>query len=169
MPAPSCHIQSSVVQNPETHSPATMRRQGSCSKFFQVCKPYVAMILLQSGYADMNIITKVSLDDGMSHYVLVVYRHAFATLSIAPFALILAQTSDTDLGVRPRMTFAIFMQIFVLGLIFLQDLTPCLTWFRPVIGQNFYYAGLKFTSPTFSCATSNMSPAMTFVLAVLCR
>lgn len=74
-----------------------MRRQGSCSKFFQVCKPYVAMILLQSGYADMNIITKVSLDDGMSHYVLVVYRHAFATLSIAPFALILAQTSDTDL------------------------------------------------------------------------
>ncbi|CAL9185005.1 unnamed protein product [Musa hybrid cultivar] len=140
-----------------------MRRQGSCSKFFQVCKPYVAMILLQFGYADMNIITKVSLDDGMSHYVLVVYRHAFATLSIAPFALILER------GVWPRMTFAIFMQKFVLGLIFLQDLTPCLTWFRPVIDQNFYYAGLKFTSPTFSCAMSNMSPSMTFVLAVLCR
>ncbi|CAL9763291.1 unnamed protein product [Musa acuminata subsp. burmannicoides] len=110
------------------------------------------MILLQFGYADMNIITKVSLDDGMSHYVLVVYRHAFATLSIASFALILER------GVWPRMTFAIFMQKFVLGLIFLQDLTPRLTWFRPVIDQNFYYAGLKFTSP-----------AMTFVLAVLCR
>ncbi|KAH9675212.1 hypothetical protein KPL70_018726 [Citrus sinensis] len=40
---------------------------------------------------------------------------------------------------------------------------------RPVIDQNFYYAGIKFTSPTFSCATSNMLPAMTFVMAVLCR
>jgi hypothetical protein len=40
---------------------------------------------------------------------------------------------------------------------------------RPVIDQNFYYAGLKFTSPTFSCAISNMLPAMTFVMAVIFR
>lgn len=44
------------------------------------------MISLQFGYAGMNIITKVSLNRGMSHYVLVVYRHAFATAAIAPFA-----------------------------------------------------------------------------------
>ncbi|CAL9748623.1 unnamed protein product [Musa acuminata subsp. burmannicoides] len=122
-----------------------------CNKFFQKCKPYLAMISLQFGYAGMNIITKVSLNHGMSHYVLVVYRHAFATLSIAPFALILERK------VRPKMTFSIFMQIFALGLL------------GPVIDQNFYYAGLKFTSPTFSCAMSNMLPAMTFVLAVICR
>lgn len=29
------------------------------------------------------------LNRGMSHYVLVVYRHAFATAVIAPFALVL--------------------------------------------------------------------------------
>ena len=46
------------------------------------------MIALQFGYAGMNIITKVSLNRGMSHYVLVVYRHAFATAVIAPFAFI---------------------------------------------------------------------------------
>lgn len=46
------------------------------------------MISLQFGYAGMNIITKVSLNRGMSHYVLVVYRHAFATAVIAPFAFI---------------------------------------------------------------------------------
>lgn len=45
------------------------------------------MMALQFGYSGMNIITKVSLNRGMSHYVLVVYRHAFATLVIAPFAL----------------------------------------------------------------------------------
>ena len=37
----------------------------------------------------LNIITKVSLNRGMSHYVLVVYRHAFATAAIAPFAIVL--------------------------------------------------------------------------------
>ncbi|KAK4345904.1 hypothetical protein RND71_036080 [Anisodus tanguticus] len=108
-----------------------MDGKGECDcSFFQRAKPYIAMISLQFGYAGMNIITKVSLNRGMSHYVLVAYRNAFATAVIAPFALLLE---------------------------------------RPVIDQNFYYAGLKFTSPTFSCAMSNMLPAMTFVMAVICR
>lgn len=124
---------------------------GCFGNFIQSSKPYIAMISLQFGYAGMNIITKVSLNRGMSHYVLVVYRHAFATAVIAPFAIILERK------VRPKITFPIFMQIFVLGLL------------GPVIDQNFYYAGLKFTSPTFSCAMSNMLPAMTFVMALICR
>ncbi|KAE9459688.1 hypothetical protein C3L33_08405, partial [Rhododendron williamsianum] len=107
-----------------------MQQQRSCNTFLNNCKPYFAMISLQFGYAGMNIITKVSLNRGMSHYVLVVYRHAIATAVIAPFA------------------------------IFLE---------RPVIDQNFYYAGLKYTSPTFSCAMSNMLPAMTFIMAVIFR
>jgi len=83
----------------------------------QRCKPYVAMISLQFGYAGMNVITKVSLNHGMSHYVLVVYRHAFATLSIAPFALVLERK------VRPRITPWVFLQIFVLALLgYLQRL-----------------------------------------------
>ncbi|XP_042381241.1 WAT1-related protein At5g07050-like [Zingiber officinale] len=122
-----------------------------CTELLCRAKPYVAMISLQFGYAGMNIITKVSLTNGMSHYVLVVYRHAFATLSIAPFALILERK------VRPAMTKWVFLQIFVLGLL------------GPVIDQNLYYLGLKLTSPTFSCAMSNILPAMTFVIALLCR
>ncbi|KAK9671256.1 hypothetical protein RND81_12G017200 [Saponaria officinalis] len=121
------------------------------NSFYEKSKPYIAMIGLQFGYAGMNIVTKVSLNGGMSHYVLVVYRHAFATAVIAPFALILER------NVRPKMTFMIFLQIFVLGLL------------GPVIDQNFYYMGLKYTSPTFSCAMSNMLPAMTFVMALICR
>ncbi|KAL0337884.1 UNVERIFIED_CONTAM: WAT1-related protein [Sesamum calycinum] len=128
-----------------------MERKACLGSFFEKAKPYIAMISLQFGYAGMNIITKVSLNRGMSHYVLVVYRHAFATAVIAPFALVLERK------VRPKITFMIFMQMFVLGLL------------GPVIDQNFYYLGLKFTSPTFSCAMSNMLPAMTFVMAVLCR
>ncbi|XP_021745753.1 WAT1-related protein At5g07050-like [Chenopodium quinoa] len=114
-------------------------------------KPYIAMICLQFGYAGMNIVTKVSLNGGMSHYVLVVYRHAFATAVIAPFALV------CERGKRPKMTLLIFAQMFVLGLL------------GPLIDQNFYYLGLKYTSPTYACAMSNMLPALTFVMAVLCR
>ncbi|KAK4432038.1 WAT1-related protein [Sesamum alatum] len=128
-----------------------MESKGCLGNFFEKAKPYIAMISLQFGYAGMNIITKVSLNRGMSHYVLVVYRHAFATFVIAPFALLLERK------VRPKITFKIFMQMFILGLL------------GPVIDQNFYYVGLKFTSPTFSCAMSNMLPALTFVMAVLCR
>ncbi|CAI9761197.1 unnamed protein product [Fraxinus pennsylvanica] len=128
-----------------------MEGKGGLGRFFETAKPYIAMISLQFGYAGMNIITKVSLNRGMSHYVLVVYRHAFASAVIAPFALLL------EWKMRPKITFPIFLQLFVLGLL------------GPVIDQNFYYAGLKFTSPTFSCAMSNMLPAMTFVMAVLCR
>ena len=115
-------------------------------------KPYFAMISLQFGYAGMNIITKVSLNQGMSHYVLVVYRHVIATLVIAPFALFLERyipininytclclyirismhalrsiesmfTRDSDnicsnyRKARPKITFPICMQIFVLGLL----------------------------------------------------
>ncbi|KAI8546039.1 hypothetical protein RHMOL_Rhmol07G0085000 [Rhododendron molle] len=128
-----------------------MQQQRSCNTFLNNCKPYFAMISLQFGYAGMNIITKVSLNRGMSHYVLVVYRHAFATAVIAPFAIFLERKA------RPKITFPIFMQIFILGLL------------GPVIDQNFYYAGLKYTSPTFSCAMSNMLPAMTFIMAVIFR
>ena len=129
---------------------ATEKLRG-CAKFFASSKPYLAMISLQFGYAGMNIITKVSLNQGMSHYVLVVYRHAFATAVIAPFAFIFERKG------QPKITFPVFMQIFILALL------------GPVIDQNFYYAGLKLTSPTFSCAMSNMLPAMTFVMAVFCR
>lgn len=65
------------------------KTQNRFVNFIEKAKPYIAMISLQFGYAGMNIITKVSLNRGMSHYVLVVYRHAFATAVIAPFALVL--------------------------------------------------------------------------------
>ncbi|XP_042959958.1 WAT1-related protein At5g07050-like [Carya illinoinensis] len=128
-----------------------MEKRGCCGGFLEASKPYFAMISLQFGYSGMNILGKVSLNGGMSHYVLVAYCHAFATAVIAPFAFIFERKE------QPRITFPVFVQIFVLALL------------GPVIDQNFYYAGLKYTSPTFSCAISNMLPAMTFVMAVIFR
>uniref|UniRef100_A0A0D3B655 WAT1-related protein n=1 Tax=Brassica oleracea var. oleracea TaxID=109376 RepID=A0A0D3B655_BRAOL len=114
-------------------------------------KPYFAMVCLQFGYAGMNLVTKAVLDRGMSHYVLVSYRNAFATAAIAPFSFL------SERKVRSKITFPIFMHIFVLALL------------GPVIDQNLYYIGLKLTSPTFSSAVSNIVPAITFILATLFR
>ncbi|XP_057853596.1 WAT1-related protein At5g07050 [Cryptomeria japonica] len=120
-------------------------------EMFHKAKPYIAMISLQFGYAVMHIITKMSLNNGMNHFVLVVYRHIVATVVLAPFAYFLERK------LRPKMTFIIFCQIFALGLL------------GPVIDQNFYYLGLKFTSPTFGAALNNILPATTFVIAFIFR
>ncbi|KAL8129295.1 hypothetical protein V2J09_018450 [Rumex salicifolius] len=116
-------------------------------------KAYVAMISLQFGYAGMTLITKVSLQHqpDVSHFVLVVYRQAFATLLLTPLALFFERKA------RPTITFPIFMHMFVLGLL------------GPVMEQNLYYAGLKLASPTFSCAVTNLLPAITFITALLFR
>ncbi|KAK6233628.1 hypothetical protein QUC31_006034 [Theobroma cacao] len=87
-----------------------------CGSFLESSKPYFAMISLQFGYAGMNIITKVSLNRGMSHYVLVVYRHAFATAVIAPFALIFERRGQS------KITFPVFMQIFILALLGMEKI-----------------------------------------------
>lgn len=60
----------------------------SLSRFFNRAKPFLAVISMQFGYAGMVILCKLALDHGMSHYALVVYRHAIATIVIAPFAFI---------------------------------------------------------------------------------
>jgi len=49
--------------------------------------PYISMVFLQLGFAGMFLISVASLRQGMSHYVLVVYRNVAAAIVMAPFAL----------------------------------------------------------------------------------
>ncbi|GFP80377.1 wat1-related protein at1g09380 [Phtheirospermum japonicum] len=48
--------------------------------------PFVTMVIVQLGYAGMNIISKLAMDSGMNPFVHVAYRQIFATVAIAPFA-----------------------------------------------------------------------------------
>ncbi|KAK6779331.1 hypothetical protein RDI58_021515 [Solanum bulbocastanum] len=120
-------------------------------ELYNRAKPFLAVIFLQFGLAGMDILTKVALNEGMSNYVFVVYRHAVATLVIAPFAIIL------DKKVRPKMTPSIFAKLVLLSLL------------EPVIDQNLYSIGLKYTTATFAAAMCNILPAITFILAWLFR
>ncbi|WOL02803.1 WAT1-related protein [Canna indica] len=114
-------------------------------------KPYLAMVFLQFGYGGMFIVSVASLKRGMSHYVLVVYRNAVAAAVIGPFALWF------EGKVRPKMTLLIFLKIMTLALL------------EPVLDQNFYYMGAKYTSASFSSALYNILPAVTFVIAIVLR
>ncbi|XP_019172014.1 PREDICTED: WAT1-related protein At2g37460 [Ipomoea nil] len=121
------------------------------NEYFRRGKPYLAVIFLQFGLAGMDIISKVALNEGMSNYVFVVYRHAVATLVIAPFAIIL------DKKQRPKMTLAIFAKLVLLSIL------------EPVIDQNLYFIGMKYTTATFAAAMCNVLPAITFIMACIFR
>ncbi|XP_062217576.1 WAT1-related protein At1g44800-like [Phragmites australis] len=114
-------------------------------------KPYLAMILLQVGFAGMYVVAVASLKRGMSHFVLVVYRNLVATAVMAPFALWFER------NVRPKMTFTIFLKIIGLALL------------EPVLDQNLYYMGANLTSAGFASALINILPAVTFVMALVLR
>ncbi|KAK8600826.1 hypothetical protein V6N13_059428 [Hibiscus sabdariffa] len=114
-------------------------------------KPYIAIVSLQFGYAGMYIISLVSFKHGMSNFILTTYRHLVATIVIAPFAFVLERK------IRPRMTLPIFLRIVLLGIL------------EPVLDQNLYYLGMKYTTATYSSAFVNMLPAVTFILAMIFR
>lgn len=62
---------------------------GYKEKLFNRLKPFIGVVFLQFGYAGMDILSKAALNKGMSNYVFVVYRHVFAFVVMAPFAVVL--------------------------------------------------------------------------------
>ncbi|KAJ8562716.1 hypothetical protein K7X08_031168 [Anisodus acutangulus] len=120
-------------------------------KFLTSAKPYLAVIFLQIGYAGSAIIAKTALNNGMSHYTFAVYRNVIAVVVFAPCAALLERK------IRPKMTLSIFWKIMLLGLL------------EPVIDQNLYYVGMKYTTATFATAMCNVLPAITFLLAWILR
>ncbi|XP_075672208.1 WAT1-related protein At2g39510-like [Castanea sativa] len=119
----------------------------SISQLYNKLKPYLAVFLLQLGYAGMAIVSKFALNKGMSQHVYVVYRHAIATVVIFPFAIVL------DRKIRPKLTFSVFVKIALIGLL------------EPVIDQNLFYTGMKMTTATFATAICNVLPAFSFAMA----
>ncbi|XP_076888472.1 WAT1-related protein At2g39510-like isoform X1 [Bidens hawaiensis] len=115
-----------------------------------VCtRPFMFMILLQTLYAVNGLVVKSALNKGLNHYTFAVYRNAFAALFFGPFAFFLEK------NIRPKMTISVFLKIMLLGLL------------EPVIDQNLFFAGMKFTTATFATAMCNILPAITFVMAWL--
>ncbi|XP_065867334.1 WAT1-related protein At5g07050-like isoform X1 [Euphorbia lathyris] len=113
-------------------------------------KSYILCVFCSFCFAGFNIISKVSLDKGMSLYVLVAYAYVFGTVTTAILALLFERNNES------KISLPICIQIFFLGLL-------------GVLARIFYYAGLECTSSTFAGAMLNLIPSVTFILAILCR
>ncbi|CAA2984880.1 WAT1-related At2g37460-like [Olea europaea subsp. europaea] len=59
--------------------------------------------------------------------------------------------------VRPRMTLLTFGKLMLMSLL------------EPVIDQNLYFLGMKYTTATFASAMANVLPAITFLMACFFR
>lgn len=119
-------------------------------KGFEKFKPHISQIIYQIAFAGMYIIARVSLIDGMNHFVFMALRQVIATLVIAPFAYVLERKQ------RPPLTWTIILQIFLLA----SGIT---------ITQNCYIQGLYYTTSTFGSAAQNLLPMFTFAMATLLR
>ncbi|KAK1406821.1 hypothetical protein QVD17_38429 [Tagetes erecta] len=114
-------------------------------------KPYIAMFIVQAIYAGMALLSKASISTGMNPFIFVVYRQAFATLALAPFAYFFERKNVAQLS------YTLIWKIFFSSLI---GITICL---------NMYYYALDHTSATFAAASTNLIPAITFVIALMLR
>ncbi|XP_020687265.1 WAT1-related protein At5g07050 [Dendrobium catenatum] len=119
--------------------------------FLETYCPYFCMILCQLAYGVMNILTKIAMQQGLSHHVFVAYRHLLASAISVPVAYVLERKQ------RRPLSLLILVKIFFLALVGIT------------IQQNIFFAGLAHTSPTVSGALSSVIPAFTFILAVLLR
>ncbi|KAL4279080.1 hypothetical protein GQ457_03G031980 [Hibiscus cannabinus] len=113
-------------------------------------KPYIAMLLVQFIYAGMALFAKAAISKGMNPYVFVVYRQAFATITLAPFAFFF-KSKETSLS------YNLIWKIFFISL------------FGLTMSLNLYSVAIKYTTATFAAATTNTIPVLTLIIAVCLR
>ncbi|KAD4179375.1 hypothetical protein E3N88_27966 [Mikania micrantha] len=106
------------------------------------------MVTVQATFAGVNVLYKLASNDGMILPILVAYRFIFSTLFIVPLALLVERKK------RPKLTRMVLLQAFFCGL------------FGGLLTHNLYVKALTLTSATYAAATTNLIPAVTFLLAV---
>ncbi|RLM65682.1 WAT1-related protein [Panicum miliaceum] len=116
-----------------------------------VARPVAAMVLVQVVFAGVNIFYKLAVSDGMDMRVLVAYRYIFASAFLAPLAYFIERRN------RTKLTWRVVVLSFICGLT------------GGSLAQNLYISGMKLTSATFASATTNLIPAVTFLLALIFR
>ncbi|KAF7847103.1 hypothetical protein BT93_L3360 [Corymbia citriodora subsp. variegata] len=113
--------------------------------------PFSVVITMDSISVGMTTLFKAANSRGMSYHVFLVYAYAIASLLLLP-----APFFSLKSRVLPPLSLAILAKIGLLGLI---------GGFSQVLG----YAGISMSSPTLGSAISNLTPALTFILAILFR
>ncbi|CAL1357978.1 unnamed protein product [Linum trigynum] len=112
---------------------------------------FSAMVSIECMNVGLNTLFKAATMAGMSYHVFVVYSYAIATLALLP-----APFFSRRSRALPRLSFSVLWKIGLLGVIGSSS-------------QIMGYAGINYSSPTLASAIGNLTPAFTFLLAVICR
>ncbi|CAL5081545.1 unnamed protein product [Urochloa decumbens] len=124
---------------------------GSIRAAMERCKPCAAMVATQCIYAAMTLWAKAAFSRGTSPFVFVVYRQGFATLVLAPIAIMAKRTRLEEMSLGLKGFFLVFMAA-LLG---------------ATVNQYLCYQALHMTSPSLTMALINTVPAITFVMAAI--
>ncbi|XAR65044.1 hypothetical protein NMG60_11009000 [Bertholletia excelsa] len=100
----------------------------------------------------LNTISKAAMRRGMNNFVYNAYSPSIGFLFLAPVTFIFHRMTSPP----PRLTFSILCKLCVFGTIGYSV-------------QMFMFFGIQFSSPAMASAMSNLTPAYTFILAIITR
>ncbi|KAK4417738.1 WAT1-related protein [Sesamum alatum] len=113
--------------------------------------PFAAMLTVELTNVGLNVLYKAAVSKGLNYHVYMVYSYAISALILLPLSLFFHRSTPL-----PPFTFLLVGKFFILG-------------FLGYTSQIMGYTGINYASPTLASAMSNLSPAFTFVLAVIFR
>ncbi|CAN6227132.1 unnamed protein product [Urochloa humidicola] len=114
-------------------------------------RPVMAMLVCNLISAVMTALVKEALQQGLNSLVLITLRQLVATVFLAPIAYF------KERNTRPKFTLEIFVYHFFSAAL------------GAALAQYTLFYGLKFTTATFAITFANMSPVLTFLIAIALR
>lgn len=109
------------------------------------------MVAVQFSEVGLNTLIKAATSKGMSDYVFVVYSNVMALSLLLPSSFLYYRKRPS-----PSITAPIICRIFLLSLL------SC-------AAQTLTYTGVGYSSPVLASVMADLSPAFTFLLAILFR
>lgn len=113
--------------------------------------PFAAMVAAESANVGTNILFKLASSKGLSFYVFIAYFYAIANPVMLPFLFIFRSSTPS-----PSFKFPLISRICLLGFI---------GFFAQVLA----YKGIDYSSASLAAVINNLSPAFTFILAIIYR
>ncbi|GAB2291156.1 hypothetical protein Dimus_025415 [Dionaea muscipula] len=114
-------------------------------------KPVILILFIYLGFSVVNLLFKAVLSKGANHLVLITYRQSASAVFLTPIACFLERKEEASLTTR------ILCYLFLSGL------------FGATLTQYLFLLGLQHTSAAFASAFFNMTPATTFLMALVFR
>ncbi|XP_021635848.2 WAT1-related protein At5g40230 isoform X3 [Hevea brasiliensis] len=109
------------------------------------------MVVIECMEVGVSTIMKAAMTRGMSQFVYIVYSNALALVILLSSSFIFYRKRPL-----PQLTVSILLRIFLMGVISFSL-------------QMFLNTGIRYSSPTMSSAMTDLTPAFTFLLALISR